>query len=76
VTATWVGINDVAWGVDAEEFVEKLIQQHEALYDAGLRNFLWVNVPPLYLFPGQPSSSCDNRSLTTKIPNRPDWRLA
>jgi len=76
VIATWVGINDVVWNVDAEEFVEKLIQQHEALYDAGLRNFLWVDVPPLYLFPGQSSSLCDKRSLTTKMPNRPDWRLA
>ncbi|KAH7099776.1 hypothetical protein BKA62DRAFT_803101 [Auriculariales sp. MPI-PUGE-AT-0066] len=58
LTSTWVGINDVCWGVDAEETVGQLMQTQETLYEAGLRNFLFVNVPPLEKYPRELYSRC------------------
>jgi len=44
---TWVGINDCAWDVEVADSVGKLFEDHESLYEAGARNFLFIDVPPI-----------------------------
>ncbi|KZT08256.1 carbohydrate esterase family 16 protein [Laetiporus sulphureus 93-53] len=50
---TWVGINDCG-GSDDEiigSSLKELFKEQEALYEAGARNFLLVDVPPIHLSP-------------------------
>ncbi|KAF8845606.1 hypothetical protein BDN67DRAFT_993291 [Paxillus ammoniavirescens] len=44
---TWVGINDCAFYLEAAGSVRKLFEDHELLYEAGTRNFLFIDVPPI-----------------------------
>ncbi|KAF8921222.1 hypothetical protein CPB85DRAFT_1556235 [Mucidula mucida] len=44
---TWVGINDCAHGNSCEESMSNLFGAHEKLYEAGARNFVLINVPPI-----------------------------
>lgn len=53
-----MGINDLAFGADPEENIARLLEAHTKLYDAGLRNFVFANAPPLHRFPST-STSCD-----------------
>ncbi|OBZ75362.1 Thermolabile hemolysin [Grifola frondosa] len=46
---TWVGINDCAWGDETivKNSVMSLFGEQETLYNAGARNFLFIDVPPI-----------------------------
>jgi phospholipase/lecithinase/hemolysin len=48
----WIGINDIAVGLDVKNQLETLDTVAESLYDAGARNFLFINIPPLDRSPG------------------------
>ncbi|KAH9890405.1 hypothetical protein C8Q73DRAFT_803938 [Cubamyces lactineus] len=56
---TCVGINDCAYNGCSRESAqttknsdEELFSLQEELYQAGARNFCWINVPPTYDYPG------------------------
>lgn len=49
---TWVGTNDLGWGVEAEPTLAALFQLQDQLYATGARNFLFIDVPPVNRFPG------------------------
>ncbi|KAG8874118.1 hypothetical protein FRB98_008629 [Tulasnella sp. 332] len=44
---TWVGVNDVAYDSQIERPLTDLFKYQDDLYQAGARNFLFLNVPPL-----------------------------
>lgn len=46
-----MGINDIVFGADPEENIQRLLEAHANLYDAGMRNFLFFNLPPLHKYP-------------------------
>ncbi|KAH7108386.1 SGNH hydrolase-type esterase domain-containing protein [Auriculariales sp. MPI-PUGE-AT-0066] len=48
---TWIGINDMAYGVDPVKQLERLFAAQQKLYDVGARNFVFLDVPPVYRFP-------------------------
>ncbi|VDB83053.1 unnamed protein product [Peniophora sp. CBMAI 1063] len=52
---TWVGINDCAYigaGIGtAKTSIATLFKYQEILYEAGARNFMFVDVPPMHLAP-------------------------
>ena len=56
--AFWVGINDLAMTKleDIPTVVTSLIQQLEALWMIGARDFLFIDLPPLERAPGCASS--------------------
>ncbi|PIL24007.1 hypothetical protein GSI_13758 [Ganoderma sinense ZZ0214-1] len=56
---TWIGINDCArLEIPAvPNAVEELFVEQEALYQAGARNFLFIDVPPIHRSPGGVSFS-------------------
>ncbi|KLO14732.1 hypothetical protein SCHPADRAFT_825871 [Schizopora paradoxa] len=47
----WIGINDTAFGCQAKETIEKLYEVLQTLFDAGARNFLLIDVPPMHRSP-------------------------
>ncbi|KAG8928332.1 hypothetical protein FRC02_007056 [Tulasnella sp. 418] len=55
---TWIGINDVGTGADPEEAQKLLFQLQDELYQAGARNFLIFNVPPM------PKLNAQQRSMS------------
>ncbi|KAF8625822.1 hypothetical protein AX15_005202 [Amanita polypyramis BW_CC] len=44
---TWIGINDCAYHADCSGPIKSLLELHEELYEAGSRNFLFIDVPPI-----------------------------
>ncbi|KAE9409646.1 hypothetical protein BT96DRAFT_872295 [Gymnopus androsaceus JB14] len=48
---TWVGINDCAFNKEHENNISKLFDLQEQLYQAGARNFLFIDVPPIHRSP-------------------------
>ncbi|KAF9814905.1 hypothetical protein IEO21_04849 [Rhodonia placenta] len=58
---TWVGINDCGWPEEdvAREAVKQLFEEQELIYEAGARNFLLVDVPPVHLSPVGRAVSAD-----------------
>ncbi|KAH7923632.1 hypothetical protein BV22DRAFT_1015030 [Leucogyrophana mollusca] len=46
--STWIGINDVA---DVDQTIDELFEYQKLLYDAGARNFLFFDVPPIHRCP-------------------------
>lgn len=46
IVVTWVGINDMGMGLEAESQLKSLFKYQESLYDVGARHFLFFNVPP------------------------------
>lgn len=60
---TWIGINDCALNVFSShdpsvamgKSVEELFALQEELYQAGARNFLFIDVPPTNRFPARTS---------------------
>ncbi|RPD55355.1 hypothetical protein L226DRAFT_468947 [Lentinus tigrinus ALCF2SS1-7] len=60
---TWVGINDCAMNTRVLDpasatlkSIDGLFAVHEEVYQAGARNFCFVDVPPTYKFPNRPKS--------------------
>ncbi|THH20678.1 hypothetical protein EW146_g716 [Bondarzewia mesenterica] len=58
---TWVGINDCAFLSSSEpslvkDVIEDLFSLQEKLYEAGARNFLYINVPPINRSPAVPAT--------------------
>lgn len=51
---TWVGINDIAHGHPLQTSMDKLFAVQELHYEAGGRNFLFVDVPPIHRTPSVP----------------------
>ncbi|EIW61069.1 uncharacterized protein TRAVEDRAFT_120349 [Trametes versicolor FP-101664 SS1] len=56
---TWVGINDCSWNMDtpnptasSQESIRALFAIQQELYEAGARNFCFIDVPPTYDFSG------------------------
>lgn len=56
---TWVGINDCSWNMDtpnptasSQKSIRALFAIQQELYEAGARNFCFIDVPPTYDFPG------------------------
>jgi hypothetical protein len=49
---TWVGINDAALGCDHGDNLAAFFAAQELLYEAGGRNFLFIDVPPIHRSPG------------------------
>lgn len=74
--AFWIGINDIndsaKYAVDFPAFYDKLIgtlfNSVQSIYNAGYRNFLFMNLPPLNRTPG-------NLLKTSPLPNATmiDW---
>ncbi|KAH9935010.1 SGNH hydrolase-type esterase domain-containing protein [Fomitopsis serialis] len=57
---TWVGINDCAFATETTipNFIDKLFDLQEQLYEAGARSFLLIDVPPVHRSPaGRKASS-------------------
>ncbi|KDR70197.1 hypothetical protein GALMADRAFT_103353 [Galerina marginata CBS 339.88] len=48
---TWVGINDCGRFADPSSTLQKLFSSQEHLIKAGARNFLFIDVPPVYRCP-------------------------
>jgi len=44
---TWVGINDLAYAGQIQPSILELFLGEERLYEAGARNFLFIDVPPI-----------------------------
>ncbi|PFH54294.1 carbohydrate esterase family 16 protein [Amanita thiersii Skay4041] len=44
---TWVGINDCAFSSEHSGTMETFLELHDELYEAGARNFLFFDVPPI-----------------------------
>ncbi|TFK81887.1 carbohydrate esterase family 16 protein [Polyporus arcularius HHB13444] len=60
---TWVGINDCAVNTRTldpasvtQQSIDELFGAQEEAYQAGARNFCFVDVPPTYKFPNRPKS--------------------
>ncbi|KDQ09578.1 carbohydrate esterase family 16 protein [Botryobasidium botryosum FD-172 SS1] len=51
---SWIGINDIGRGWPSELSLDALFEAQEALYDAGARNFLFIDVPPMNRSPAVP----------------------
>jgi len=49
---TWVGANDCAFSTDPSPAMNKLLELHEELYEAGARNIMFIDVPPINRCPG------------------------
>jgi len=47
----WVGINDCAFKCDVQDKMLALLNAWEHLYNAGARNFLFVDLPPMHRSP-------------------------
>lgn len=70
---TWVGINDCSWNMDtpdpatsSQESIRALFAIQQELYEAGARDFCFIDVPPTYDFPGRECSLlslCGTRAL-------------
>lgn len=63
---SWVGINDLGWGMKPEGQLEKLFGLQEQLYDAGARNFVFIDVPPVNRFPGGLAARRGNPEVAMK----------
>jgi len=48
---TWVGINDCGRFADASSTLQALFSAQQRLVNAGARNFLFIDVPPVYRCP-------------------------
>ncbi|RDB21445.1 Acetylesterase [Hypsizygus marmoreus] len=48
---TWVGINDCAYSQEHVANIQSLFSLQEELYNAGARNFLFIDVPPIHKSP-------------------------
>jgi hypothetical protein len=46
-SVTWVGVNDIGFGLDPEIQITRLFDAQDLLYDAGARNFIFFNAPPV-----------------------------
>ncbi|KAL1947057.1 hypothetical protein VTO73DRAFT_14018 [Trametes versicolor] len=58
---TWIGINDCTWNLrlqapSAQACLDDLFAAQEKLYQAGARNFCFVDVPPAHTFPKGPKT--------------------
>ncbi|KAF8077883.1 hypothetical protein FPV67DRAFT_1463311 [Lyophyllum atratum] len=62
-TVTWVGINDCAYSRDHTSNLRSLVSLQEKLYDAGARNFLFVDIPPIHRSPAVPEHREDSTSF-------------
>ncbi|KAJ4475197.1 hypothetical protein C8J55DRAFT_123967 [Lentinula edodes] len=61
---TWVGINDCAWSTKHVEAMAKLYNLQEQLYNAGARNFLFIDVPPIARSPAVPTDRAEEAGKT------------
>jgi len=71
---TWVGINDLAYTSEPSPQLEALFKSEELLYDAGARNFLFIDVPPIDRSPAV--LQFRNPSDSSPIPRYNDWNIA
>ncbi len=58
---TWIGINDCTWNLrlqapSAQACLNDLFAAQEKLYQAGARNFCFIDVPPAHTFPNGESA--------------------
>ncbi|EIW61098.1 uncharacterized protein TRAVEDRAFT_28408 [Trametes versicolor FP-101664 SS1] len=58
---TWIGINDCTWNLhlqapSAQACLDDLFAAQEKLYQAGARNFCFVDVPPAHTLPKGPKT--------------------
>ncbi|KAI0628908.1 hypothetical protein C8Q77DRAFT_1076590 [Trametes polyzona] len=58
---TWIGINDCTWNLrlkvsSAQATIDDYFGAQEKLYNAGARNFCFIDVPPVHLFPNGPKT--------------------
>ncbi|THU87264.1 hypothetical protein K435DRAFT_761949 [Dendrothele bispora CBS 962.96] len=51
----WIGINDCAYSKTHKDNIARLFGLQEKLYEAGARNFLFFDVPPIHRCPGVPA---------------------
>lgn len=69
---TWVGINDCAYSSQHQSTLETLFKLQDELYEAGARNFLFIDVPPIHRSPAVPehrqnSASFDNWNTSLRV---------
>jgi len=71
---TWVGINDLACTSQPSPQLDILFKSQELLYNAGARNFLFIDVPPIDRSP----AVLRFRDLTDNsiMPRYNDWNIA
>ncbi|PBK96922.1 hypothetical protein ARMGADRAFT_1010455 [Armillaria gallica] len=60
----WVGINDCAYSRDHNDNVKTLFDIQQRLYDAGARNFLFIDVPPMHKSPAVSHYLADSASVS------------
>ncbi|GLB34892.1 hypothetical protein LshimejAT787_0204570 [Lyophyllum shimeji] len=60
---TWIGINDCAYSRNHGTNVKMLFSLEEELYDAGARNFLFIDVPPIHRSPAVPEHHEDSTTF-------------
>ncbi|KAK0459791.1 uncharacterized protein EV420DRAFT_1629173 [Desarmillaria tabescens] len=61
---TWIGINDCAYSIDHSDSMKTLFDIQQKLYDAGARNFLFIDVPPIHKSPAVSSYLADSASVS------------
>ncbi|KAI0065396.1 hypothetical protein BV25DRAFT_1821796 [Artomyces pyxidatus] len=69
---TWVGINDCAFISNPDHIassMEVLFTSQESLYAAGVRNFLFIDIPPVHRTPAYPARPKNE----TSSENFPRW---
>jgi len=54
---TWMGINDLAMSDDIKSAQERIFKLQDELYSLGARNFLIIDMPPIYRTPAFGSSA-------------------
>jgi len=52
---TWVGINDCAGMINHASEIQKLFELQDVLYETGARNFMLIDVPPIFQCPCVPA---------------------
>jgi len=60
---TWIGINDIALAHPLQSSMDKLFAVQELHYEAGGRNFLFFDVPPIHRTPSMPLEHSGDRAL-------------
>ncbi|KZT70153.1 carbohydrate esterase family 16 protein [Daedalea quercina L-15889] len=71
---TWVGINDCAFATEQTipKVIDNLFDLQEKLFEAGARNFLLIDVPPVHRSPGGrrgPAKTTGDRSVRLELWN-------
>ncbi|KZS92119.1 hypothetical protein SISNIDRAFT_550594 [Sistotremastrum niveocremeum HHB9708] len=63
----WIGINDLAFSSDHEEPIKRITSLMEDLYNAGGRNFLLIDIPPMNRTPAATARRSSSGTIYQKF---------